>query len=72
MPCRCFIVSLSCESPSPFLSVLSRRGKLTKCPRRLLFMTYNGPVMIAVAVGAFVGYLAFGEDVSAAKTVACH
>ncbi|KAL4897660.1 Ctr copper transporter [Aspergillus ambiguus] len=38
----------------------------------LLFMTYNGPVMLAVAVGAFVGYLVFGENMSAAKTVACH
>ncbi|KAE8382788.1 Ctr copper transporter family-domain-containing protein [Aspergillus bertholletiae] len=38
----------------------------------LLFMTYNGLVMIAVAVGAFVGYLVFGDNMSAAKTVACH
>ncbi|KAF9892871.1 hypothetical protein FE257_000460 [Aspergillus nanangensis] len=38
----------------------------------LLFMTYNGPVMLAVAVGAFVGYLVFGENMSASKTVACH
>ncbi|KAL1633176.1 copper transpport protein [Neofusicoccum ribis] len=37
----------------------------------LLFMTYNGWVMLAVAVGAFVGYLAFGQG-SATKTVACH
>jgi len=38
----------------------------------LLFMTYNGWVMLAVAVGAFIGYLAFGEGSSASKTVACH
>ena len=38
---------------------------------RLLFMTYNGWVMFAVAVGAFVGYLAFGNS-SATKSVACH
>ncbi|KAE8386562.1 Ctr copper transporter [Aspergillus alliaceus] len=38
----------------------------------LLFMTYNGLVMLAVAVGAFVGYLVFGENLSASKTVACH
>lgn len=38
----------------------------------LLFMTYNGFVMLAVAVGAFVGYLAFGDNTSASKTVACH
>ncbi|TID16758.1 Ctr copper transporter [Venturia nashicola] len=37
----------------------------------LLFMTYNGWVMLAVAVGAFVGYLAFGQG-SSTKTVACH
>jgi copper transporter 1 len=35
-------------------------------------MTYNGFVMLAVAVGAFVGYLVFGDIQSAAKTVACH
>ncbi|KAL8729833.1 MAG: hypothetical protein Q9166_004474 [cf. Caloplaca sp. 2 TL-2023] len=38
---------------------------------RLLFMTYNGWVMLAVAVGAFVGYLAFGNS-SSTKSVACH
>ncbi|KAL5001197.1 Ctr copper transporter family-domain-containing protein [Aspergillus recurvatus] len=38
----------------------------------LLFMTYNGFVMLAVAVGAFVGYLAFGENMAATKSVACH
>ncbi|GAB7341477.1 hypothetical protein MBLNU457_7710t1 [Dothideomycetes sp. NU457] len=37
----------------------------------LLFMTYNGYVMLAVAVGAFVGYLAFGGG-SASKSAACH
>jgi copper transporter 1 len=35
-------------------------------------MTYNGWVMFAVAVGAFVGYLAFDINLSATKTVACH
>ncbi|KAJ5455269.1 hypothetical protein N7475_010390 [Penicillium sp. IBT 31633x] len=38
----------------------------------LLFMTYNGPVMIAVAVGAFFGYLAFSEGTPATKSIACH
>lgn len=38
---------------------------------RLLFMTYNGWVMLAVAVGAFVGYMLFSES-SATKTAACH
>jgi len=37
----------------------------------LLFMTYNGWVMIAVAVGAFIGHLVFGDS-TAAKSVACH
>ncbi|KAH7086771.1 Ctr copper transporter family-domain-containing protein [Paraphoma chrysanthemicola] len=37
----------------------------------LLFMTYNGWVMLAVAVGAFVGYLLFSNS-SSTKTVACH
>ncbi|GAM41045.1 Ctr copper transporter family protein [Talaromyces pinophilus] len=38
----------------------------------LLFMTYNGWVMISVAVGAFVGYLVFGGDAPATKSAACH
>jgi copper transporter 1 len=38
----------------------------------LLFMTYNGWVMIAVAVGAVLGYLLWGGEASAAKSVACH
>ncbi|KAA8905507.1 Ctr copper transporter family-domain-containing protein [Sphaerosporella brunnea] len=38
----------------------------------LLFMTYNGWVMIAVAVGAAAGYLVWGAEESAAKIVACH
>ncbi|KAI5786448.1 Ctr copper transporter family-domain-containing protein [Peziza echinospora] len=37
----------------------------------LLFMTYNGWVMIAVAVGAFLGYIVWGGN-TAAKSVACH
>jgi copper transporter 1 len=38
---------------------------------RLLFMTYNGWIMLAVAVGAFVGYLMFSQS-SSTKSVACH
>ncbi|KAK0119065.1 hypothetical protein ONS95_007928 [Cadophora gregata] len=38
----------------------------------LLFMTYNGWVMLAVGVGSFVGYLAFGNNTSATKDSACH
>lgn len=35
-------------------------------------MTYNGWVMLAVAVGAFVGYLLFGRSLASTKSVACH
>ncbi|KAL1991598.1 hypothetical protein VTN49DRAFT_4906 [Thermomyces lanuginosus] len=38
----------------------------------LLFMTYNGWIMLSVAVGAFVGYLAFGHDATATRSAACH
>ncbi|KAI1193842.1 Ctr copper transporter family-domain-containing protein [Nemania serpens] len=38
----------------------------------LLFMTYNGFVMIAVAVGAGLGYYLFGSHTQAAKETACH
>lgn len=38
---------------------------------RLLFMTYNGWIMLAVAVGAFVGYLLFANG-SPTKSAACH
>lgn len=40
--------------------------------RRLLFMTYNGWVMIAVAVGAGLGYFIFGAHTKATKETACH
>lgn len=35
-------------------------------------MTYNGWVMISMGVGAFVGYLLFGNDTPATKDSACH
>lgn len=38
----------------------------------LLFMTYNGWVMLSMGVGAFLGYLLFGNDTSATKDGACH
>jgi copper transporter 1 len=38
----------------------------------LVFMTYNGWVMVAVSLGAFVGYLLFGNSTSATKDNACH
>ncbi|KAF2201463.1 Ctr copper transporter [Delitschia confertaspora ATCC 74209] len=37
----------------------------------LLFMTYNGWVMLSVAIGAFIGYLLFSTS-SPTKTAACH
>ncbi|KAJ5475564.1 hypothetical protein N7539_007851 [Penicillium diatomitis] len=64
-------------------SALARRGKLVLAALyavqvfysffiMLLFMTYNGMVMLAVAVGAFVGHLIFAEDAPATKSIACH
>ncbi|KAI0136640.1 Ctr copper transporter family-domain-containing protein [Xylariales sp. AK1849] len=38
----------------------------------LLFMTYNGWVMLAVTVGNFAGYLMFGTGTKATKETACH
>lgn len=38
----------------------------------LVFMTYNGWVMVAVSVGAFLGYYVFGNHTSATKETACH
>lgn len=66
MGCRCFIRSLSCKSDG--------RGMcLTRVltSSRLLFMTYNGWIMLAVGFGAFFGYLMFG-GASATKSAACH
>ncbi|KAK0833200.1 copper transpport protein [Friedmanniomyces endolithicus] len=37
----------------------------------LLFMTYNGWIMLAVGFGAFAGYLMFGGS-SIVKSAACH
>ncbi|KAH6691745.1 CTR2 long splice variant [Plectosphaerella plurivora] len=38
----------------------------------LIFMTYNGWVMVAVAFGAFIGYVLFGNSTSSTKDNACH
>ncbi|KAK3328820.1 Ctr copper transporter family-domain-containing protein [Apodospora peruviana] len=38
----------------------------------LIFMTYNGWVMISVSVGAALGYLIFGGRTTATKDTACH
>lgn len=69
MESRSSIRSLSCES-SPFLSRIYRRFWYWEF--RLLFMTYNGWVMISVAVGAFIGFLFFGSNTTSAKVVTCH
>jgi hypothetical protein len=39
---------------------------------RLLFMTYNGFVMLAMTVGWFLGYLIFGGATTLVKETACH
>ena len=66
MLCRFFTRSSSCK----FILVgLGLEIGADVC--RLLFMTYNGWVMLAVAVGAFVGYLMFSQS-SSTKSVACH
>ncbi|KAG7293334.1 hypothetical protein NEMBOFW57_003382 [Staphylotrichum longicolle] len=38
----------------------------------LIFMTYNGWVMIAVSLGAGLGYLVFGGSAPVTKETACH
>jgi len=67
MLCRTFMRLCLCESLSPFAV-----GKELTRSCRLLFMTYNGWVMLSVGVGAFVGYLAFGTNTSSTKDSACH
>lgn len=52
--------------------MVSRDGLLVDHVCRLIFMTYNGWVMIAVSLGAFFGYLAFGHSTPATKDNACH
>jgi copper transporter 1 len=39
---------------------------------RLVFMTYNGWVMVSVSLGAFLGYLVFGHTTPATRDNACH
>lgn len=39
---------------------------------RLIFMTYNGWVMVAVTLGAFFGYLVFGAHTPVNKETQCH
>jgi len=45
---------------------------LTPSASRLIFMTYNGWVMLAVSFGAGLGYLLFGGKTPVAKETACH
>lgn len=35
-------------------------------------MTYNGWVMVAVGLGAFLGYYVFGDSTAVTKETACH
>jgi copper transporter 1 len=67
MLCRCFTRSSSCKWALVCVGV----DEFGADVYRLLFMTYNGWVMLAVAVGAFVGYLMFSQS-SSTKSVACH
>lgn len=39
---------------------------------RLIFMTYNGWVMLAVALGAFLGYVTFGSSTKITRETVCH
>ena len=76
MQFRCIIVSLLCEF-SFLLIAPATPNAFANGWFRLLFMTYNGWVMLAVAVGAFLGYMLFGESDTASgggatKSVACH
>ena len=73
MPSRFSIAFLSCELSGTSCSLCLYLGTdYLLLLDRLLFMTYNGMIMIAVAVGAFVGYLAFADGTPATKTIACH
>lgn len=65
MRCRCSTRSSSCKW---FINCGRDAGA---DGYRLLFMTYNGWIMLAVAVGAFVGYLLFANS-SPTKSAACH
>ncbi|ESA44087.1 TCU-2, variant [Neurospora crassa OR74A] len=38
----------------------------------LIFMTYNGWVMLACSLGAALGYFVFGSRTTATKETACH
>lgn len=38
----------------------------------LVFMTYNGFLMISVVIGAGIGHYAFGGNLSADRGIQCH
>jgi copper transporter 1 len=38
----------------------------------LVFMTYNGYLMIALVLGAGVGHYVFGQEKPAARSISCH
>ncbi|KAI1824535.1 Ctr copper transporter family-domain-containing protein [Xylaria intraflava] len=55
----------------PSATPVSQPARIVKAVL-LLFMTYNGYVMIAVAVGIGLGYYIFGSRTPATKETACH
>ena len=70
------------EAPRNAVAAEEKKGKTVKAALygvqvfysffiMLLFMTYNGWIMLAVGLGAFFGYLLFGGS-SATKSAACH
>jgi hypothetical protein len=65
------MLSRSSTRSSSCKSILKEHVERGADAPRLLFMTYNGWIMLAVAVGAFVGYLMFSQS-SSTKSVACH
>jgi copper transporter 1 len=69
MRCRISMLSCLCEYQ---LSTAPLEAPSLMMMSRLIFMTYNGWVMVAVSVGAFVGYLFFGTNTSSTKDTACH
>ncbi len=68
MPFRTFTLLCLCKSLNP----LNQAMDVVADSFRLLFMTYNGWVMVAMSAGWFLGYLFFGGNTPATKEAACH
>ena len=68
--CCAVVLCVYVDVGAPSNLVCIERQQLME--HRLLFMTYNGWVMLSMAIGAFVGYLVFGGNVSATKEGSCH